>query len=385
MKNKNVLISGAGIAGFTLAYWLKKRGFNPTIVEKHKDQRGGGYKVDIRGTALDVVKKMGIYEELLAANVNLKSSKIVTHKFKEIEFKGDILGHCSDDDLEINRWDLAKILKKAAGDVEVIYDDSITVLRNKVHFEHGPPREFDIVIGADGIYSSVRKLLFHNEEAYLKEFGVNFCIFPASNIFNLEDCELVFFKEGLFIAAYAAKEHSYVCFASKDTPRSKEGFYEKFKDIGWKVPELLKEMKNSDEAYFSTLSQIRMPKWSKDNVALVGDAAHATSGMGTSLAITGPYVLAKELEKANGDYKTAFKTYEEALRTYVKNAQELAAKNHDLLANDVSSFSMRVQLFIIKLLPGTFIKFLTRKGKKEMYKVARAYSLESDDDEKYPS
>src|SRR5688500_18133110 len=109
MKDKSILISGAGIAGFTFAYWLKQRGFSPTIIERHSCVRGGGYKVDVRGTALEVAKRMGIYQDILKANVNLVRSQFVSTKLKVFEFDGDILGHSSEGEIEINRWDLAKI------------------------------------------------------------------------------------------------------------------------------------------------------------------------------------------------------------------------------------------------------------------------------------
>lgn len=370
MKNKKVLISGAGIAGFTLAYWLEKRGFSPTIVEKASEMRRGGYKVDVRGTALDIVREMGLYEKLENATVNLKTSKIVTSKFKSYDLKGDLLGYCSEDDIEVNRWDLAEILRQTCKDIEIIYGDSITSIDKKVHFEKGHSREFDIIVGADGIYSNVRKLHFKNEQAYLKKFGVNFCIFPTTNIFELNECEIVYFEKGLFLAAYAVKNHSYTCLACKN-----QNFYENFKHLGWKIPQVLEEMKNSDEIYYNELTQVRMPTWSKENVALVGDAAHACSGMGTSLAIVGPYVLAKELEKSNGDYHKGFLAYEKEIRSFVEDAQKLAASNHDLLANNSSSLGMKLQLLLIKLLPRAFVKCLTRQGRKKMSKVSRAYSI----------
>lgn len=134
-KNKRILISGAGIAGFTLAYWLKQRGFSPTIIEKHPYVRGGGYKVDVRGTALEVAKRMGIYQDLLEANVNLVRSKFVSSDHKIFEFDGDILGHSSEGEIEINRWDLAQILSEKISEIEVIYGESITKIEEKVvHF-----------------------------------------------------------------------------------------------------------------------------------------------------------------------------------------------------------------------------------------------------------
>lgn len=128
MKDKRILISGAGIAGFTFAYWLKQRGFSPTIIEKYPYVRGGGYKVDVRGTALEVAKRMGIYQDLLEANVNLVRSKFVSSDQRVFEFDGDILGYSSEGEIEINRWDLAQILSEKVDEIEVIYGDSITNL-----------------------------------------------------------------------------------------------------------------------------------------------------------------------------------------------------------------------------------------------------------------
>lgn len=145
MKDTRILISGAGIAGFTLAYWLKQRGFSPTIIEKYPHVRGGGYKVDVRGTALEVAKKMGIYEDLLEANVNLVGSKFVSSGDKIFEFEGDILGHSSEGEIEINRWDLAQILSNKVGKIEIIYGDSITKIDDKmVYFEKMEPRELTL-------------------------------------------------------------------------------------------------------------------------------------------------------------------------------------------------------------------------------------------------
>ncbi|MCP5491594.1 MAG: FAD-dependent monooxygenase [Chlamydiales bacterium] len=382
MKETRILISGGGIAGFTLAYWLKQRGYSPIIIEKHPCLREGGYKVDVRGTALEVAKRMGIYQDLLDANVNLKKSKLVTPHLSTFEFEGDILGHCSEGDIEVNRWDLVQILSRTVGEIEVIYDDSITMIDELVHFEKGDPREFDLVIGADGLYSNVRRIAFGEDSEFLRKYGIHFCVFPSNNIFDLDHSEIVYFDRGKFVAAYAADHHSYACLAFRSemeitsSKNLKDEFEKQFGDLGWEIPQLISAMKSCDDCYFNSIAQVRMPCWSKGRVALVGDAAHAASAMGTSLSMVGSYVLAREIEKSDGDYEIAFNKYEQSIRSFVEDAQDLAEANHQLLAGDESSMKMTLQLYLMKILPKKFIQFITKRGREQMRKVANGFALE---------
>lgn len=382
VKDTRILISGAGIAGFTLAYWLKQHGYSPTIVEKHPYLREGGYKVDVRGTALEVAKRMGIYQDLIDANVNLERSKLVTSNLKTFEFDGDMLGYCSEGDIEVNRFDLVQILSKAVGEIEIIYDDSITKIDEMVHFEKMEPREFDLVIGADGVYSNVRRLAFGEDSNFLRKYGIHFCIFPIPNIFELERSEIVYFDKGKFIAAYAADHSSYAALAFRSEEETlpsknlKSVFEKQFKDLGWEVPRLISAMNSSDECYFNSIAQVKMPHWSKGRVALIGDAAHATSGMGTSLSMVGAYVLAREIEVSNGDYNIAFDKYEQSIRNFVEEAQDLAESNQQLLAGKDSSIKMMLQLYLMKILPKRFIQFITKRGREQMRKVANGFTLE---------
>lgn len=383
MKDKRILISGGGIAGFTLAYWLKQRGFSPTIVEKHPCLREGGYKVDIRGTALEVAKRMGIYQNLLEVNVNLKRSKLVTPDFKIFEFDGDLTGHCSEEDIEVNRWDLVHILSKAIGEVEIIYDDSIEKIDGRVvYFEKMQAREYDVVVGADGLYSNVRRLIFGEDDQFLRKYGIHFCVFPISNIFELERSELVYFDHGKFVAAYAVNNHSYVCLAFKSEEKTlpyenvKQIFVQQYEQIGWEIPQLITAMNNCDECYFNSIAQVRMPSWSKGRVVLIGDAAHAASAMGTSLAMVGAYVLAREIEESNGILNIAFERYEDAMRKFVEDAQDLAESNHQFITDGNSSIWMKFQLYLMRILPKWFVQFITNKGREQMKKVANGLILE---------
>lgn len=381
MKDEKILISGAGIAGFTLAYWLKQRGFSPTIIEKHPLLRGGGYKVDVRGTALEVAKRMGIYQELLDANVNLVSSKFVTSDETVFEFDGDFLGHASEGDIEINRWDLAQILSKKVGEIEIIYGDSITRIDEKmVHFEKSEPREFDIVVGADGQYSNVRRLAFGEDEKFLKRYGIQFCVFPIENIFDLDRCEIVYFDKGKLATAYAVGNHSYACLAFKSKEKMlpinnlQVVFEKQFEGLHWEIPRLISLMKESDECYFNSIAQVRMPSWSQGRVVLIGDAAHSVQAMGTSLAMVGAYVLAREIEESKGDYTLAFDKYEKNMRKFVESAQDLAEDNQQAFTE--STILMKIQLYLMKILPKKIIQYFTDRGKMKMKEVANGLTLE---------
>lgn len=380
MAKQSILISGAGIAGFTLAYWLKRRGFSPTIVEKHPHARGGGYKVDLRGTALEVTKRMGIDQDLLDANVNLSCSKFVFSDHKIIDFEGDILGNASEGDIEINRFDLAQILCKKVGELEIIYGDSITKIEDKVvHFERMKPRKFDMVIGADGQYSNVRRLVFGEDSQCLKRYGIQFCVFPVPNFFNLDRCEIVFFDRGKLATAYAVGKHSYAClaFQSEDEKLpTKLTFEKQFQHLGWEIPRLISLMNACDECYFNSIAQVRMPTWSKGRVVLIGDAAHSMQGMGTSLAVVGAYVLAREIDKSHGEYALAYKNYEACMRGLVEASQELAEANQQAFTS--SSTLMKVQLYLLKILPKWIVQSFTAKGKKQMKEMANRMTLEGE-------
>ncbi|MBA3956822.1 MAG: FAD-dependent monooxygenase [Parachlamydiaceae bacterium] len=377
-----ILISGAGIAGLTLAYWLKRCGFMPTLIEKHPCSRKGGYKVDVRGAALEVAKRMGIYQALIEANVNLNHSQFVTSDLKVFKFEGDILGHCSEGDVEINRWDLSQIISQALGDVEIIYNDSITKLDEKVvHFEKMAPREFDLVIGADGIHSKVRNLTFGEDSKFLRKYGIHFCIFPITNIFELVRSEIVYFDKGTLVSAYAVDGHSLACLAFKsegdNLPQdNKKGiFEERFKNMEWEIPRLITAMKAHDDCYFDSIAQVRMSNWSKGRVALVGDAAYAATGIGTSLAMVGAYVLASEIARSGGNHALAFARYEKVIRKFVEKGQNLSQSNLQFLANE-NSWLIKCQIKLMKMLPGKSIRLLSKWGRWQMKKAANAISLE---------
>lgn len=185
------------------------------------------------------------------------------------------------------------------------------------------------------------------------------------------------------VSAYAVNNDSLACLAFKSEKEKlfreenlKEVFEEQFKNEGWEIPRLIDAMKESDMCYFDSIAQVRMPSWSKGRVALVGDAAHAASGIGTSLAMMGAYVLAREIGQSNGDYATAFAQYENAIRKFVEQGQDMAQSHLKILAKGDSSWLIKFQLYLMKMLPGKFIQFLTKWGRWQMKKAANAIILD---------
>lgn len=338
---KQVLISGASFAGLTLAYWLNKFGYQVTVMEVGKDLRKGGSPIDVRGEALNVVKEMGILEKIKANEfvhtdeiVNAKDETLTTFS---INTRAEYLG-----DIEIHRGDLIEIIYGIIpkDEVEIVFGNSIETLTEhndkvEVSFENGARRNFDLVFGADGTHSIVRKLVFGEEENFKKFFGVYFAFAGADHIQTgrSKNTGIVYREVGKQAVIYQFKDaaNAILVFRApkldwdyRNHEQQKQILKEYFgNNTNWKIPEILDSMLHSDNLYFDEASQIHMPAWTKGRVALVGDAAHAPSfftGMGTSLALQGAILLAKELEASN-DYETAFGKYNEAFKPFAESIQ----------------------------------------------------------------
>jgi len=347
---KQVLISGASIAGLTLAYWLNQYGYKVTLVEITKGLRRGGSPIDVRGEALNVAKEMGILENIKAKEfvhtdeiVNAKNETIVTFSLNaQAEYLGDI---------EIHRDDLVDILYEPlpTNEVEFLFESGIEkLIQHEDHIEvtlkNGERRNFDFVFGADGTHSTVRKLAFGNEENYSFFFGEYFAIVEAPNIKpNKQNSGAIYNEPGKMAALYPFKKavNAFLVFRSpklnwdyKNHEQHKQILKENFKNSSWRIPEILDAMLHSDNLYFDEVCQIRMPTWAQGRIALVGDAAHAASfhtGMGTSLAMQGASILAKELLSSNGDYNAAFSKYYESYKPYVESVQAKITRGINLL------------------------------------------------------
>ncbi|GLY72989.1 FAD-dependent monooxygenase [Actinoallomurus iriomotensis] len=343
-----VLVSGASIAGPALAYWLNRYGFDVTVVEKAGALRGGGYPIDIRGTALEVVRRMGLVPRLKDAHVD-------SQKITFLDADGDLVtsvrpevlvGGVEGRDLEVRRGDLAEILYDAVrGEVEFLFNDSIATLDDHeggvdVTFRGGTRRTFDLVVGADGLHSHTRGLVFGPEERFHHYLGYCFAGFTMHNDFGLSHEAVLWNVPGRAAALYAVGDgdelFGFLNFTRPDPPfhafrdpdAQRELVASVFAGDGWKIPRLTAAMRTADDLFFDVVSQIRMPRWSAGRVALVGDAAYAPSfltGQGSSIALVGAYVLAGELATRTG-HTEAFAAYEDGVRAFVEMNQALVGR-----------------------------------------------------------
>ena len=341
MNQTTVLISGASIAGPTLAFWLTRFGFQTTLIERADSLRLGGQNIDVTGAAQKIVQLMGIENDIRAANTGELGVRFVdeNNRTKAELPKGE--STIGTRELEILRGDLAKLLFDLTKDqVEYIFGDQITGLKQEeagvtVTFQNGVDRQFDLVICADGIRSKTRALIF-GDEPTVRSLGlyVSYFTIPRATTdsawarwYNAPGSRVIFIRpdnEGTtrvsfsFLSAPKGYERLPV-------PEQKEILKETFADAGWEAPRILAELDTNPDIYFDGISQVIAPRWSNGRCAMVGDAAFCPSplsGMGTSLAIVGAYVLAGELS-SNRDYEQAFAAYESRLRPFVDQVQKL--------------------------------------------------------------
>jgi 2-polyprenyl-6-methoxyphenol hydroxylase-like FAD-dependent oxidoreductase len=342
---RKVLISGASISGPALAYWLHRSGFAVTVVEKAGALRGGGYPIDIRGTAIEVVRRMGLLPQLKDADIDSRRFTFLNADGSQLVSltPSAVAGSADGKDLEVRRGDLAAILYAEVRDgVEFLFNDSINTLDQSeqgvdVTFHSGKRRSFDLVVGADGMHSQTRKSLFGPEEQFHHYLGYCFAIFTMPNTFGLAREVTLWNSPGKAAAIYAVGDsndvHAFLTFHQPELPfealrnpdAQRDLVASSFTGAGWEVPGMVNAMRDADDLFFDTAGQIRMPRWSSGRVALVGDAAYAPSfftGQGSSLALVGAYTLANALV-TNRDHTAAFAAYERDLREFVALNQAL--------------------------------------------------------------
>jgi len=343
----NVLVSGASFAGLSTAYWLRQIGHDVTLVEIANGLRTGGTAVNIQGNTIEIVKRMGIFEQIRANRLSLarwefKNADDVTERSLVLRAPEEAPG---EDDFEIERDVLLDLLfNLVKNEVDFVFADTVTALHETavgvdVAFAKGPPRSFDLVFGCDGSHSTVRKLCFGNEAQYTHFLEQYFSITIVDKLLIERDSAQMFNVPGKAIMLNAYKNKTDIIFGffsereiaydRRDEAQQRRIISEQFVGQGWRTAELLGEVERGSSFYFDKLCQIRMPSWTKGRVALVGDAGYCASpaaGLGGSLAIDGAAALADAMREHAGDFGRAFRAYNEKFRPFIDAVQAEAVR-----------------------------------------------------------
>lgn len=342
-----VVISGAGIAGGTLAYWLQRAGHQPLLIEKSPEFRTGGYIMDFWGVGYTVAERMGILPAVRKAGYQVEAVRFVDDDGKPVggfsveSMRGLTQGRMT----SVARSELALEINRSLGArVETIFNSEITEIAEhdsgvRITLQNGETHDADIVVGADGLHSQVRALTFGPEASFEKELGYRFAVFEASGYEPRdEDVYVIHSAKSRQIARFSlrgGKTLFLLVFRAsliegpepKNAAETRAMLKSVFADVGWETKQILDVLDQADDIYFDRVSQIRMPSWRRGRVVLVGDAGMAVSflaGEGAGLAMTESYVLAGELVRAGVDYQSAFEAYETRLRAFIDGKQKSA-------------------------------------------------------------
>ncbi|MEV0229783.1 FAD-dependent monooxygenase [Nonomuraea sp. NPDC050786] len=340
-----ILISGASVAGPALAYWLTRYGFAVTVVERAPALRKtGGHAVDLFRPAMRIVEKMGVLEQVMAKKTDTEWLRLYREgqsRPVELELRR-VMAAVSDRHVEIMRDDLSEIFYDATRhDVEYVFGDSIASISDdgEVSFDSGRTDVFDLVIGADGLHSNVRRLVFGPESRFTTWLGAYLAIVSVPGHRELDGRMELVAGVGRMAGVYGARHMDEgragfffrtprpLDYHHRDVPRQKELLRAHFEGMGRQVPQLLEELDRTLAFYFDSITQLRLDTWSRGRVTLVGDAGHCPGpavGGSTSLAVVGAYILAGELAAYGGDHTRAFPAYEAEIGDYVRRSRTFA-------------------------------------------------------------
>lgn len=352
MAPLNILICGGGIAGPAAAYWLSRLGHSCTIVERHRELRAHGQQIDLREQGVTVARRMGILDEVRRRAVDEEGMGVVNARGRTVAFfgrSGSEEHQSFTSEFEIMRGELCRILFNVTSD-RVQYRYGVTVddfqpvgdgSRVRVAFSDGQAAEYHLVIGADGQGSRVRRKM--TPDASYRAFGVFCCYFNMPR--NADDVRSRFLfcapgKRRLMATRWHSKDlgQGYLMtmshaeemrnvLRSQDPAIQRDMFARVFRGAGWQSDRLIDEMQRAEDVYVFEALQVTTKPWSKGRVVLLGDAAHAPSfftGMGTSLALVGAYILAGELARHGDDVSAALEAYDTKLRPFVEETQQLS-------------------------------------------------------------
>lgn len=339
----SALISGASIAGPALAYWLNQRGWRTTVVERFAELRDTGQNIDIRGAGREVVRRMGIEDDIRELSTGEQGTEFVDDRGRTLASfpAGETDSGGATAELEILRGELSRLLHDRTRDeTEYVFGNSIVGFDDhddgvKVTFEHGPTASFDVVVIAEGITSRTRSLVLPEAQVDVRDLGLYMAYLTIPRTatdtdwwrwYNAPGGRSVTLRpDNLGTIRATLSFRSDVRGLEELAPADQAQILKRtFADAGWETPRILAALQDAP-FYFDAVGQVRLPTWSNGRVALVGDAAYCASpvsGMGTSLALVGAYVLGGELG-AQPDHRTAFARYEATMRPYVERAQKL--------------------------------------------------------------
>ncbi|MEU9291526.1 FAD-dependent oxidoreductase [Streptomyces sp. NPDC048275] len=343
MSSETVLISGGGIAGCTLAYWLARHGLRVTLVERAASVRSSGSPVDVRGPAARVAERMGVMKHIREASTGVEGLSFVDGTGRQVA-RVRLPQADSGKQVELPRGDLGAILYEAGREsAEFLFDDSIAGLEQDAHgvdvtFERAAPRRFGLVVGTDGLHSTVRRLVFGPESRFVRHMGLYAATTPADGALEHDRRSVLMYntpgkavtvspaRTGA-LAFFVFRSPEVADFDHRDTAQHKRLLAGAYADAGWRVPELLERVRATDELYFDSVSQVRLGSWSRGRVTLLGDAASCVSlfGDGSSLAMAGACTLAERVAAHPGEHAVALAGYEAAHRKLVMPRQRFAA------------------------------------------------------------
>lgn len=347
-----VLIVGAGIAGATLAYWLCRSGHQPTLLERAPRLREGGYLVDFWGAGFEVADRMGIVPILMERGYRIGELREISPGGRRLAGLDTVrlMDAMGGRYVSITRSDLAAAIYQAlGGQVETVFGTTVQALADqgdlvRVRFADGIERDFDLVVGADGLHSRIRSLAFGPESELERDLGVAIAVFDIAGYRPREELVAVTHTQvGVQTLRVALREDTTMfCLTFRhdgDVPGDRAAgerlVHARLSGSGGELPAILDRMSQARTFFLDRASQIRLPSWWRGRIALVGDAAAAPSflaGQGSALAMVEAYVLASELVRTGGDHRAAFAGYERQLLPMVRAKQDAAAGMGDFFA-----------------------------------------------------
>jgi 2-polyprenyl-6-methoxyphenol hydroxylase-like FAD-dependent oxidoreductase len=342
MARLQILISGAGIAGCTLAYWLLRNGHAVSVVERGRSLRSSGSPVDVRGAAVEVVERMNIAAQLREARIQVKGMTLLDEdgqRITRVNLEAARLS-IAPKDMELARGDLARILHEASKNgVDYIFGDSIKAMAQDeggvdVSFEHSPARRFDLVVGADGLHSIVRRLAFGADTEFVRHAGLYAATIALPALESPEGEMFMLNTPGKLVALHPCQDKPLAYFVFWrpeirefnyiDLDQHKNILEGTFKGMRWRVPEFLEIMRASPDIYFDSVSRVDVENWARGRIVLLGDASSCVSlfGDGSTLAICGAYELAEALTATRANVAAACSRYQEVHQKLVASKQK---------------------------------------------------------------